>query len=428
MTHTSNPVSKELALSINPISEPDQPTLPENTTTAPAQIKYEISDEVLARQIFDKISAEAKARRRVEEFIRHRYRLAMECGLPDKAMTSEELDYIAPYVNVVNLDAAEDAFVKTAQRMHQGRKRRKSIIRWTGLGVLTILAIGVGIALWYPQDRDEQLDKMPTAIAPPAPQPAHQAATAMSCPDKTGESCTSGGSGGTQQTPETQVAAAKNALAGAEQSARSDATDSAVLARFREVLDEHRSALGSIGEIPSLEARIRALESLLEFAKTADALAGSASASLVEKRQADLAYISKARELRGAGTDLARISRRIEEWDDLLARHGTVLKIVMCVQREGLFCETSTQHLPFRTGSIVFATVSIAARTSQQPVTFKWLRDGNLERQERHTVEQSDTRGFRVNGEVRPRRPGNWEFCVYNDAGQLIVKVPFTVR
>jgi hypothetical protein len=424
-------VPKNLALSTNPISlaKPHPPAaLPENAATTPVHLKYEIGNEVLARQIFGKMPAEARARRQVEEFIRARYRLAVESGLPDQTMTADELEYIAPYVNAVNLDAAEDAFVKTAQRMLQERKRKQRRLHGVGLGVLGTLAIGFGIFLWYPRHGNEPPDKNVAPLAPSAPPPVPPATTVTSCPDRTSESCAPVGDKKAQPTLETQVLAAKNAQAAAEQSARSDASDRAVLAHFRKVLDDHRSALASIGAIAPLEDRIRALESLVQSGKTADAVADNAGASLAEKRQADLAYVYKAREVRGAGADLTRISKRIEEWNSRLARHVTVLKVVMCLQREGLFCETATQGPSFRTGRPVFATVSLAAKTSHRPVTFKWFRDGNLERQERHTVEHSDARGFRISGEVRPRRPGNWEFCVYDEAGQLITKVPFTVH
>lgn len=419
-------------MSVNPIPFPkfDQPvTPPEDTARTPTELKYEIADDVLARLVFVRISAEAKARRRVEEFIRDRYRLSLECGQAGTALTADELNYIAPYVDVARIDAAEDAFVKRAQRQIEERRRRKSFLRWTGMGVLAILAMGIGVALWYARHPNKESIESRTATAPPAPQPIPSPSTGVTYPSMVSESGESVDSRrGTPQPPETRILAAKNAQAAAEQSMRSGATDAAVLARFHSTLNEHREALATAGGIASFEGHIRALENLLELATKADALAGSTVASLLEKRQADWAYVSRAREVRGHGADLARISRRIEEWDALLARHATVLNIIMCVQRKDRFCEAPLPSRSFRTGTKIFATVSLVAKTARQPVTFKWLRNGNVEREEHHTVEHSDSRGFRINGVMRPQRPGNWEFCVYSDAGRLITKVPFTVQ
>ena len=107
---------------------------------------YELSHDSIARQVYQKASTEARARRKVERFISERYQAYQERHAP---LTQDDVDYVWPYLNVVNSKPEELAFIQEGKRKLQ-RSRR---VRMLALG-LTTLAFAV-LAFWAMGQRSQ---------------------------------------------------------------------------------------------------------------------------------------------------------------------------------------------------------------------------------------------------------------------------------
>ena len=74
---------------------------------------YELTHDTLAKQIFRKASTEAQTRRKIEKYIKERHQAHQERGA---RLTQDDLDYITPYLNQVNISPREEAFVASERK------------------------------------------------------------------------------------------------------------------------------------------------------------------------------------------------------------------------------------------------------------------------------------------------------------------------
>ncbi|WP_367388963.1 WD40 repeat domain-containing protein [Lewinella sp. LCG006] len=108
-------------------------------------MKYELSHDTIARQVFEKASTEARTRRKVERFISERYAAFEVRGAQ---LTQDDIDFVWPHLDQVNSPAEEIAF------LHQG-KRKLQYKRRIRLLLLTLTSVAFAIlALWANSQRD----------------------------------------------------------------------------------------------------------------------------------------------------------------------------------------------------------------------------------------------------------------------------------
>lgn len=96
-------------------------------------MRFELSHDIVARQVFEKASAEAQARRKIEKYIHDRHAMYRERGA---LLTQDDLDYVRPYLEAIQPDAAELAFIQASERAVRQKRNR---VRLTVAGVMAIL-------------------------------------------------------------------------------------------------------------------------------------------------------------------------------------------------------------------------------------------------------------------------------------------------
>ncbi|MEM6346835.1 MAG: hypothetical protein AAF927_23305 [Bacteroidota bacterium] len=99
-------------------------------------MKIELSHDILAQKVYDKVSAEDKNLRKVERVIAERYEFYEG---NHRKLTRAEINYIQPYISQVSVEPEEKAFIEDGIRYHQ---RRLIIV---GI-ILALLFIGLLIA------------------------------------------------------------------------------------------------------------------------------------------------------------------------------------------------------------------------------------------------------------------------------------------
>ncbi len=87
-------------------------------------MKLELSHDILAKKVYERVSAEDKTLRKMERFIADRY--SFYEGKSNK-LTREEISYISPYLAKVDIPDRERQFIHEGMRGHQ-RKRMFVII------------------------------------------------------------------------------------------------------------------------------------------------------------------------------------------------------------------------------------------------------------------------------------------------------------
>jgi len=100
----------------------------------PSRMRFELSHDTIARQVFDKASGEAQARRKIEKYIRDRYAMFRERG---SLLTRDDLDYIRPHLAAIDPAGEERTFIDTCERAF---RQKRSRLRATVAGVIAILA------------------------------------------------------------------------------------------------------------------------------------------------------------------------------------------------------------------------------------------------------------------------------------------------
>ncbi len=101
--------------------------------------RFELSHDTIARQVFDKASAEAQTRRKIEKYIRDRFAMYRERG---SLLTRDDLDYIHPYLEAIRADREERAFIAESERAF---RRKRNRLRVTVVGIIAVLAASTGV-------------------------------------------------------------------------------------------------------------------------------------------------------------------------------------------------------------------------------------------------------------------------------------------
>jgi hypothetical protein len=99
-------------------------------------MKLELSHDILAKKVYDRISAEEKTLRKVERFIRDRYHFYE--GRSNK-LRREEINYIAPYLSKVDISAQERFFVE--EGIKGQRQRRMVLLGLMGIAFIALLSL-----------------------------------------------------------------------------------------------------------------------------------------------------------------------------------------------------------------------------------------------------------------------------------------------
>ena len=99
-------------------------------------MKIELSHDILAQKVYERVSLEDKRLREVERLVRERY--AFYQGEPK--LTSEEVEFIYPYLKRVEVTEAERTFVEQSKRKAATRRIRR--IATLGLIMLLLLVVG----------------------------------------------------------------------------------------------------------------------------------------------------------------------------------------------------------------------------------------------------------------------------------------------
>ncbi|MEL7531680.1 MAG: hypothetical protein AAFN10_10250 [Bacteroidota bacterium] len=105
-------------------------------------MQYELSHDTIARQVFDKASVEARTRRKVEKYIRERHE-AFE--LRGAKLTQDDIDYISPYLEQVNIDAEIARFIEDGRSALIKKRIRANYLK----GFLGIVAITLALVFGY---------------------------------------------------------------------------------------------------------------------------------------------------------------------------------------------------------------------------------------------------------------------------------------
>ena len=111
-------------------------------------MKYELSHDSIAKQLFEKASSGTRERRKIKREIKEAYIAYIQ---REAKLTQEDVSYFKPYLNKVNITAEEKMFVEYAERRIS--RRRKQII---GIISFVILALASLLA-WAFLELDEQI-------------------------------------------------------------------------------------------------------------------------------------------------------------------------------------------------------------------------------------------------------------------------------
>ena len=100
--------------------------------------EYEVVSNAFALQAFEKIEAENRELKKISKFIASRYLGYQERGV---LMGEKDMNYIAPFLNRLQLDKQETEFVKTCQKVIRRKKRLITIIISLVILILTSMTI-----------------------------------------------------------------------------------------------------------------------------------------------------------------------------------------------------------------------------------------------------------------------------------------------
>lgn len=105
-------------------------------------MRYELAHDSLARQILDRVSGEAKARRQAELLISRAYERYQERQV---LLSSEDLDEIRPHEKTINCSGEERAFIrKSKDALARAARRKRQFL----IGVISLLSAFLVFALW----------------------------------------------------------------------------------------------------------------------------------------------------------------------------------------------------------------------------------------------------------------------------------------
>ena len=105
-------------------------------------MKYELSHDSIAHQIFEKASTEAKARRRVSSLVERALERYQRRGV---LLTQEDIDEIKPFERTIHFSKEATRFIQESKLALEKEARRRRRITTAIISILSILLL---IALW----------------------------------------------------------------------------------------------------------------------------------------------------------------------------------------------------------------------------------------------------------------------------------------
>lgn len=111
-------------------------------------MKVELAHDILAKKVYEKASSEDKMILKIEQLIARNYERYQERNI---LMSSEDMEYIAPFLSLVTITPEEKAFVKKSQNaIEQAQRNRRRLL----LAIIAILAaFGIFASYQYYQAR-----------------------------------------------------------------------------------------------------------------------------------------------------------------------------------------------------------------------------------------------------------------------------------
>lgn len=105
-------------------------------------MRYELAHDSLARQILDRVSGEAKARRQAELLVARAYKRYTERKV---LLSQEDLDEIRPHETAIAFSPEERQFVEESkQALSRAARRKRQIV----MAIISLLSIFLIFALW----------------------------------------------------------------------------------------------------------------------------------------------------------------------------------------------------------------------------------------------------------------------------------------
>jgi WD40 repeat protein len=101
-------------------------------------MRYEFIHDSIAKQVYFKAGAEARTRRKVEKYIREHYEAYQERGAE---LTDDDIDYIKPYLGLVNISAEQAQFVRRGERKLQRKRMRRRVVTAAIIAVLSAATV-----------------------------------------------------------------------------------------------------------------------------------------------------------------------------------------------------------------------------------------------------------------------------------------------
>lgn len=109
-------------------------------------MKVELAHDSLAAKIYDKVSLDEKNLRKVEKFIGDRYAFYQTRKSQNKALlTKDDLDYIHPYMNEVDIEEEERRFVDKSEAVLAQKQRFQMI----SIAIIFLLLSGMAAYSYY---------------------------------------------------------------------------------------------------------------------------------------------------------------------------------------------------------------------------------------------------------------------------------------
>ncbi len=106
-------------------------------------MKYELIHDTIAQQVYDKVSLEAKARRRIRYLVERQYERHRHN--PRILLTPEDLDELAPFTGYLSFSPAEESFILRSRR---ALDRRRKLIAGSILAAFVVLISLLGWAFF----------------------------------------------------------------------------------------------------------------------------------------------------------------------------------------------------------------------------------------------------------------------------------------
>lgn len=104
-------------------------------------MRIELYHDILAQKVFEKASAEEKARLKIERFVRERHGYFRENR---ELLTKKELDYITPYLDKLELEPEYLDFIAASRKdAKRRRERRRATAVSVGAVLLALLALSL---------------------------------------------------------------------------------------------------------------------------------------------------------------------------------------------------------------------------------------------------------------------------------------------